>query len=60
MIMQELQLSEIQGFLIRDYRDMPFAKYFLLQFTDAVKGKKFLKNISESCNSCITIYFKIF
>ena len=53
MIMQELQLSEIQGFLIRDYRDMPFAKYFLLQFTDAVKGKKFLKNISEKITTAV-------
>ncbi len=49
--MQELELSEIQGFLVRDYKEMPFSKYFLLQVKDADKAKMFLKNISKKITS---------
>ncbi len=45
--MQELELSQIQGFLVRDYKEMKFSKYFLLQIADADKAKIFLKNISK-------------
>jgi len=51
--MQELQLPEIQGFLIRDYKDMPFAKYFLLQLADVVKAKEFLGEISQKITSAV-------
>ncbi|MEP7252738.1 MAG: hypothetical protein ABI683_10170 [Ginsengibacter sp.] len=45
--MQQLELSEIQGFLVRDYKEMPYSKYFLLQVTDANKAKAFIKAVSE-------------
>ena len=43
--MQQLELSEIQGFLVRDYKEMAFSKYFLLQVTDVNKAKGFIKEI---------------
>jgi len=45
--MQQLELSEIQGFLIRDYKEMVFSKYFLLGVTDANKAKSFIKEASK-------------
>jgi Dyp-type peroxidase family len=45
--MQQLELSEIQGFLVRDYKKMPFSKYFLLQVTDVKKAKGFIKETSK-------------
>jgi Dyp-type peroxidase family len=49
--MQQLELSEIQGFLVREYKEMPVSRYFLLQVTQADKAKKFLKNISKKISS---------
>ena len=49
--MQQLELSEIQGFLVREYKEMPVSKYFLLQVTQGEKAKKFLKNISKKISS---------
>ncbi len=49
--MEQLELSEIQGFLVRDYKEMPFSKYFLLQVADAKKAKGFLKEISKEITS---------
>lgn len=40
--MQSLELSQIQAFLIRDYKEFPFSKYFLLQVTDSEKAKSFI------------------
>lgn len=45
--MQQLELSQIQGFLVRDYKEMPFSKYFLLQIKDADKAKVFIKETSK-------------
>ncbi|MEO8413026.1 MAG: hypothetical protein ABI472_05175 [Ginsengibacter sp.] len=45
--MNQLELSEIQGFLVRDYKNMPFSKYFLLQVSDNVMAKGFIKEISK-------------
>jgi len=45
--MQQLELSQIQGFLVRDYKEMPFSKYFLLQITQADKAKYFIKEMSK-------------
>lgn len=45
--MQQLELSEIQGFLVSDYKEMAFSKYFLLQVTDADKAKLFIKETSK-------------
>ncbi len=49
--MEQLELSEIQGFLVKDYKDMPFSKYFLLQISEAVKAKTFLKDLSIKITS---------
>jgi Dyp-type peroxidase family len=49
--MEQLELSEIQGFLVRDYKEMPFSKYFLLQVTDAEKAKSYLKEIAKDITS---------
>lgn len=45
--MQSLELSQIQAFLIRDYKEFPFSKYFLLQVTDAENAKKFISSKSQ-------------
>ncbi|HSQ43643.1 MAG TPA: hypothetical protein VLM16_01525 [Ginsengibacter sp.] len=51
--MQQLELSEIQGFLVRDYKEMPVSKYFLLQIADANKAKKFIENISKKITTIV-------
>lgn len=45
--MESLELSEIQGFLVREYSEMACSKYFLLQVVDAVKTKKFFESFSD-------------
>lgn len=45
--MDHLELSEIQGHLVRDYKEMPFSKYLLLQVSDAAKAKMFIREISK-------------
>ncbi len=49
--MEKLELSEIQGLLVRDYKEMPFSKYFLLNVTDAKKVKAYLKEIAKNITS---------
>ncbi len=49
--MEQLELSEIQGFLGRDYKEMPFSKYFLLQVEEAGRAKEFLKEIAKKITS---------
>jgi Dyp-type peroxidase family len=49
--MEQLELSEIQGFLVRDYKEMPFSKYILLQVTEAGGAKEFLKGIAKKITS---------
>src|SRR5664279_2666452 len=49
--MQQLELSEIQGFLVRDYKEMAFSKYFLLQVTDANEARLFIKETSKKITS---------
>lgn len=66
--MQQPELSQIQGFLVRDYKEMPFSKYFLLQVVDANKAKNFVKETaqkittinSEINNDCLNIGFTSF
>jgi Dyp-type peroxidase family len=45
--MQKLELSEIQGLLVRDYKEMPFSRYFLLQVAEPNRAKSFIKSISK-------------
>ncbi|MGN6246725.1 MAG: hypothetical protein ACTHNG_00130, partial [Ginsengibacter sp.] len=51
--MERLELSEIQGFLVKDYNEMPFAKYFLLKVTDAQKAKVYLNEIARNVTSVV-------
>lgn len=52
--MHQLELSQIQGFLVRDYKEMPFSKYFLLQVTDVNKAKVFIKETSQKITTVTT------
>jgi len=51
--MEQLELSEIQGLLVRDYKEMPFSKYLLLKVTDATKAKGYLKEIANDITSVV-------
>ncbi|MBC7872754.1 MAG: peroxidase, partial [Ferruginibacter sp.] len=44
--MQQLELSEIQGFLVKEYKDKSRSEYFLLQVTNAPGAKKFIASIA--------------
>jgi len=46
--MNSLELSEIQAYLFKDYKEMGSSKYYLLQVKDATAAKKFLAEIAES------------
>jgi Dyp-type peroxidase family len=45
--MTSLELSEIQAFLLNEYKEMSFSKYYLLQVKDAVAAKNFLATIAH-------------
>jgi Dyp-type peroxidase family len=46
--MVSIELSDVQGFLIREYHDMQYSLYAMLQVTDAAVARKFIKEISGS------------
>ena len=46
--MTSLELSEIQAYLFKDYKEMGSSKYYLVQVKDATAAKKFLAEIAES------------
>jgi len=46
--MSALELSEIQAYLFKDYKEMGSSKYYLLQIKDATAAKRFLAEIAES------------
>ncbi|MGE5106421.1 MAG: Dyp-type peroxidase, partial [Sphingobacteriales bacterium] len=46
--MEQLELKDIQGFLIREYKEMANSKYFLLQVTNATAAKEFLESVADS------------
>jgi Dyp-type peroxidase family len=45
--MATLELSEIQAYLIKDYKEMGCSRYYLLQVTDAAVAKKFLSSVAD-------------
>ena len=45
--MTALELSEIQAFLLNEYKEMGFSKYYLLQVKDAAAAKSFLAAIAH-------------
>ena len=46
--MQQLELSEIQAYLVKDYPEMACSKYYLLQVTYAANAKKFITGLAGS------------
>ena len=42
----QLELSEIQAYLLHDYIDMRCSKYYLTQVTNGSNAKKFISDIS--------------
>lgn len=43
--MQPLELSDIQGYIIRGYKYMMFSRYVLLHITDSIAAKSFIHSI---------------
>src|SRR6185503_3959641 len=46
--MTPLELSEIQAYLFKDYKEMGSSKYYLLKVKDAPAAKKFLASVAAS------------
>ena len=46
--MKPLELTEIQAFLFKDFKEMGASKYYLLQVKDATAAKNFLSFIADS------------
>lgn len=46
--MTRLELSEIQAFLFKDYKEMGCSKYYLMQVKEATAAKKFLSSIADN------------
>src|SRR4026208_410236 len=46
--MRSLDLSEIQAYLFKDYKEMGCSRYYLLQVKDATTAKKFLASVADS------------
>ena len=46
--MTSLELSEIQAYLFKDYKEMGSSRYYLAQVKDSTAAKKFLAEIAES------------
>jgi len=63
--MTQLELSEIQAFLVKEYKEMGSSKYYLLQITNAAYAKPFLSELSNTIthvnaeikDTCINVGF---
>lgn len=49
--MEQLELSEIQGFLVKNYLEMPFSNYYLLEIDNPEKAKIYLQKIAREITS---------
>lgn len=49
----EIELEDIQGFVIRGYKRMQFSRFCLLQIEDPAKAKIWLNEISHEVTNCI-------
>jgi deferrochelatase/peroxidase EfeB len=64
-LMESLELSDIQGYIIRGYKYMQYSRYALLRVVDPVAAKKFLRdNVGDVTNvthhaktNCLNIAF---
>ena len=52
--MEQLELSEVQGFLISEYKEMSSSRYLLLQVTEAGNAKKFLTSVADRITNVTT------
>ena len=43
--MEQLELSQIQGFLVSNYFEKPFSNYYLLEIENAENAKSYLKEL---------------
>ncbi|MCJ7467554.1 MAG: hypothetical protein MUO53_12775, partial [Maribacter sp.] len=63
--MKTLQLSQIQAYLINDYKEMGCSKYYLMQVKDPAAAKTFLASVADDVthakapltDSCLNIGF---
>ncbi len=63
--METLELSDIQGYIVRGYKHMMYSRYVLLNITDPASAKKFILEQSEhimsvagySDTNCLNIAF---
>lgn len=63
--MEQIELSEIQGLLINEYKEMGGSKYIFLKVTEVAAAKEFIRRmadhtrsvISEAGDECINIGF---
>ena len=63
--METLELSDIQGYIVRGYKHMMYSRYVLLNITDPGKAKQFIQEQCEhimsvagySDNNCLNIAF---
>ena len=46
--MTSLELSEIQAYLFKDYKEMGCSKYYLLRVNEATAAKRFLASVADS------------
>jgi len=56
--MTALELSEIQAYLFKDYKEMGASKYYLLQVKDATAAKGFLAEIADSITHAMQLSMK--
>ena len=48
----ELELSDIQGYVVRGYKYMMYSRYVMLNITEPALAKKFIKNNVVGYNPC--------
>ena len=58
-MMKSLDLSEIQAYLFKDYKEMGCSRYYLLQVKDAIAAKKFLATVADSITHGKTAIMKL-
>ena len=50
--MESLELSDIQGYIVRGYKHMQYSRYAVLRVTDPLSAKQFLKDTVHAITNC--------